>query len=521
MVGDVDDALVRSLHEHNPWWEHGSEAFSLPEREKSDFYHLVRPDDPTTQFEDQRVLGLVGRRGAGKTTLLHQFVHHQLENGHAPEQFCYLPFAANPLYQLNSDDQLTRAVHYYENRILGRIDDPDPHFLLLDDVHRIEHPNKPTIDGWGTPLTQLLAADDSRHVAVTASAGLQVERELDRVGLPSENYDTQPILPEKFRDYLFSIRPALEASDQRISPTSIRKGPNSLPAALETGSVDALVDELRSKYDQVRDQRRFIRSKLVLYLAIGGIIAYDSDDDLVNETDVTDDDFDRLRRDTRHALYQEVPGFESIKTIDDLERLCALAARNRARDAIRFQDLVELFDVDRRTITDSYLPALDELYLLSGITEYDNRRPRSVRLYLRDTGHVNALADGDWESIRDDFDREADLARIAAFDHTIRFAYGVNAAQGYDVTPSVEYWQTRHGEVDYVFEVNETPVPIGLTYQPSEREPTLAALEAFQAEYDAPVAFLLRGEQSRAPDPIDEIQEGIIELPYWLYLLLC
>jgi len=47
-----------------------------------------------------------------------------------------------------------------------------------------------------------------------------------------------------------------------------------------------------------------------------------------------------------------------------------------------------------------------------------------VRLYLRDTGLVTALADGDASTVRNDFDREADLARVAAFDHTMRFAYG-------------------------------------------------------------------------------------------------
>jgi len=73
-----------------------------------------------------------------------------------------------------------------------------------------------------------------------------------------------------------------------------------------------------------------------------------------------------------------------------------------------------------------------------------------VRLYLRDTGLVTALADGDASTVRNDFDREADLARVAAFDHTMRFAYGINAIQGNDVTPSVQYWRGREGEVDFV-----------------------------------------------------------------------
>jgi predicted AAA+ superfamily ATPase len=201
--------------------------------------------------------------------------------------------------------------------------------------------------------------------------------------------------------------------------------------------------------------------------------------------------------------------------------LCALAARNRAAEPFRYQDLVELFDVDRRTIADSYLPTLAELYLLTGVTEYDNSRPRAVRLYLRDTGLVTALADGDATTVRNNFDREADLARVAAFDHTMRFAYGMNGEQGIDESPSVQYWRGRHGEVDFVFAVDGTPVPIGLAYRPREREATLEAVQEFKQAYDTPLGVLLIGDTVRGADPIQTLDDGIIQLPYWFYLLLC
>ena len=115
---DAGDRLVQDLREHNPWWEQGIEAFSLPARQKSDFYHLARPEESGSQFEAQSLLGLVGRRGVGKTTLLHQFVAHRIEAGDDPSRFLYLPFDADPQYQLQSDDQLRRAVRYYESRVL-------------------------------------------------------------------------------------------------------------------------------------------------------------------------------------------------------------------------------------------------------------------------------------------------------------------------------------------------------------------------------------------------------------------
>lgn len=515
------DALVRALHDHNPWWEQGTAAFDLPARQKSDFYHLARPAESGSQFEDQPLLALVGRRGVGKTTLLRQFIHHRLDGGDAPERFLYLPFDANPLYQLQSDEQLQRAVRYYESRILGSIDADHPHFVVLDDVHQIDHSHKSTIDGWGTPVAAILDDVPGRHVVVTASAGVQVERELDRAEVSAEQYAVQPMLPEKFRDYLYTLYPELEDEETRVSPSSLRTGETSLPTVLQSGDIDPFITELRVKYEQVADVERRIQSQVIDYLVMGGIISYAHDEPIASADVLTAADYTRLREDVRDALYQEVPGFETIQTIADLERLCALAARNRAAEPVRYQDLVDLFDVDRRTIADSYLPALAELYLLTGVTEYDNQRPRAVRLYLRDTGLVTALTDRDATTVRNDFDREADLARLAAFDHTMRFAYGVNAVQGFDGTPSVQYWRGRDGDVDFVFEVDETPVPIGLAYRSQERADTRAAVQEFTQTYDTPLGLLLVGDTIRSAHPVEDTGDGIIQLPYWLYLMLC
>jgi Predicted ATPase (AAA+ superfamily) len=432
-----------------------------------------------------------------------------------------LPFDADALYQLQSAAQLRRAVRYYESRILTECDSDRSHFVILDDVHRVEHPNKPTIDGWGSPVTELLEDPPDRHVVVTASAGVQIERELQRVGMASAEYDIQPVLPEKFRDYLFALYPDMEAEENRVSPTSVRTGENSLPAALRTEEIQPFVEELRQKYETVADVRRQVQSQVVEYLTMGGVIAYDVEGTPASATELISADYAALRENVRRALYREVPGFESIKTIADLERLCALAARDCGGDPLQYQELVDLFDVDRRTITDSYLPALSKLYLLTGATEYDNSRPRAVRLYLRDTGLVTALTGTDSPSIRGDLDREADLARVAAFDHTMRFAYTVNVTQGRDAAPSVQYWRGSDGKVDFVFELDGTPVPLGLAYRPNQREESLAAIREFLRQYDSPVGILLTGDTVQQGEPITDLGDGVIQLPYWLYLLLC
>ncbi|QSG13553.1 putative ATPase, AAA superfamily (plasmid) [Halapricum desulfuricans] len=523
MSADIQDALVRALADHNPWWQAGAEALQgeLPDRQKSDFYHLVRPDEASTQFEDATVFGLVGRHGVGKTTLLKQFIHHQLQQDVEPERFLYVPFDANALYQLHSADQLQQVFRYYESRVLGRLEDPAPHFVILDDVHRVAHSDKRSVEGWGTVVRDALADEPGRNVVVAAGATDQVSDELDRVGFDSDAYHTQPILPEKFRDYIFTRYPDLEDGDTRVSPTPLRAGDGSLPHALETGETEAFVETLRDQHQRVADVSRRLQSQVAHYLTLGGVLSYVADGAAVDASDIEADAYQLLYRNLTATLYQDAPSLDSMRTIADLERLCAIAARNRGREPIRFQRLVDLFDVDRRTIRDSYLSVHEKLFVLTAVTEYDNQRPRSTRLYLRDTGLVSALENKTPRAALDDLDYEADLARIAAFDHTMRLAYGVNAAQGNPEPPSVQYWRGREGEVDFVFEVGGIPVPIGLAYQSQEREESLEAVQEFKEAYDTPLGFLLAGDTTRGRQPIEHLGGGIIQLPYWLYLLLC
>jgi len=43
----------------------------------------------------------------------------------------------------------------------------------------------------------------------------------------------------------------------------------------------------------------------------------------------------------------------------------------------------------------------------------------------------------------------------------------------------------------------------------------------FMDEYETPLGFLLVGETSRGEPPIEHLCDGLVRLPYWLYLLLC
>lgn len=64
-------------------------------------------------------------------------------------------------------------------------------------------------------------------------------------------------------------------------------------------------------------------------------------------------------------------------------------------------------------------------------------------------------------------------------------------------------------------------MPVGLAYRPRDREGSLAALREFLDAYNSPVGFLLPGDTVADGEPVERLGERVVELPYWLYLLVC
>ena len=56
--------------------------------------------------------------------------------------------------------------------------------------------------------------------------------------------------------------------------------------------------------------------------------------------------------------------------------------------------------------------------------------------------------------------------------------------RGHDDRPSAT--KVRHRAVDFVFEVDETPIPVGLAYQSREREESRAAVHEFKQTFAHP-----------------------------------
>ncbi|ESS10481.1 MAG: hypothetical protein A07HR60_02496 [uncultured archaeon A07HR60] len=66
MSTDDGDALVRALHDHNPWWDDGANAFALPARPKSNFIFSLNRTIPVTNSRSDRSSRSSGATGSGR-----------------------------------------------------------------------------------------------------------------------------------------------------------------------------------------------------------------------------------------------------------------------------------------------------------------------------------------------------------------------------------------------------------------------------------------------------------------------
>lgn len=253
-------------------------------------------------------------------------------------------------------------------------------------------------------------------------------------------------------------------------------------------AFDAQLEEI---YDWIgsgaRDSpRAWIRNALEEYLLLGGYLSLSLDDDLFG---LPNEEFRAYLRgegehggrnafaaDAREALdgtlgsiHEQVPAFESIRQhrTRDLSRLFAWAGHTLETDPFDYDDLLGergesgdwILDVDRRTLREKYFDTLEQMVLLTFSDGYGHKKPRELRVALRDVGLANALH---WRDLDDVADGEirTSLEYMVAFDHVMRFSYNVNHPRDPNVGV-VRYWQDGDDFVEFVPKFWGAPVPIG------------------------------------------------------------
>ncbi|APX00265.1 AAA family ATPase (plasmid) [Halobiforma lacisalsi AJ5] len=529
--------LIQRLEEYNPWWERSREASLTGEYSSlQNIFHQTYDD---LHQQQRRLIPITGPDGAGKSALLKQLVSAHIDPDFVekfvrdadrreqaqdhlvpPSNVLYIPLRDDPVFQLQPEDQLRAAVDHFETHVLRR-PRSSPHYILLDDLHTIERPNKrgnQDIGRWERLLTDLIAEHDERRIVFTALSRGAVRERFEETDVAEVNEgplgETRELYPMGFSDFLKMRYRDIELapSTERFDENAVRKA---LREAVETGDADRFVAEIEAQNGDAITDSSTVRREIANYCTSGGTLTLRiaGDDVSIDEEQFVDiirgrDDVDfeshqrELLTDFRNDLLHATTNLGGVKDALGLERFCALTAHEHPTGDVRFDELTDVLDVDRRTLRDKYLRVLSRLHLLSAAQEYDNQRPRKLRFYLRDPGITNAFCRNDLNDVlRREPGLDEALAKAVAFDHTIRLSNELNHPHD-PKRGVVKFWAGSKESVDFVFKLNGTPIPMLWSYNRGLDE---LQRSVDTPEFDALQEFLEGDAWESEQDRVDEL----------------
>ena len=552
---------------HNEWWD--LDSGPIPELEdtaslvpRSDLLkHLQSINDERENGTESLVYPIYGPTGIGKTTLLQQFIAAILEpdiiespSGHrdlgivdsvGPRQILYVPLE-DSLYHLEPSnsaiEKLGNVIDYFRSHIAPR---RSRKYLILDDIGalRLDDEEKDAL---------LNFVDNDTYLLLTGIVESQVD--LRDVSTSSELRIRSPraMLPMKFIDTIKQEAYAKTALSEADSDFYVRVESH------QTRSMDgeSLIKDVRSNLSEWENLDDAVASLNQLYFEAFSDVERDGLYEAAREYLQKGSIFLRaketavknelIRSHLLLYLYKELAEYESIQRPENLHRIASLAA-SQAGSELRYTDISDQLEVDRRTI-DSYLSVLDEGLSVSESHDFSLQRHRRTRLYLRNPRHVVLLSQRQehhgfetYEKTRSlNHEFEYKLARTVAFDHAKRLSWRVHNPS--DERPSVEYYGTESGTVDYILHNNDgLVVPFVLSYHPHtgnadeiavEFDPTVGkhpipgGEDLRELDYEAPYHFIIADSLPKEVTQSGSLvvkRDGVnlCYIPYWLFLIIC
>jgi predicted AAA+ superfamily ATPase len=266
---------------------------------------------------------------------------------------------------------------------------------------------------------------------------------------------------------------------------SVRDG---LSSAADTGQVSELrnaVDDIESSVENISGIKR-------------GVLDYFGGA-------TRDVDTDEVRRNLELTVYRDIPRYQQFEDRSDLHALCAVAAMYPGQ-TLGLKDLSEILDCDRRTLQ-RYIDILEDFFILTPSYQYQYKRRRSVRLYVRDPLLVGALTDIDLEGLLNS-EAETRLMKTVVFDHLKRLAFYYHRSNA-----AVRFWESGTESIDFVIETGQgTPIPIVLAGT-GERVSSHDQIDSFCKEHECEFGAAIGRDVNLS------VNEGVATLPLWMFLL--
>lgn len=216
------------------------------------------------------------------------------------------------------------------------------------------------------------------------------------------------------------------------------------------------------------------------------------------------------------TLYQDVPRLakidDEVPRIDapeDLHGLNAYLARREFTET-SYSDLGKFLSCDTRAIREKFVPIVEQLHIRERSTRYDLERNRTLRFYLRSPGYLTAFRN---QGVTD-ADR-TDRLRVLLADHLRRLMASIGEET------LLQYWRNDEHLVDYIFDVNNTPILFVSAFA-DQLGGSTECLEAFATEVtDHHLEVVIVDNDSSIQVTETESNRLRLKLPHWILLTVC
>lgn len=346
-------------------------------------------------------------------------------------------------------------------------------YVFIDDAD--------TNDTWARQVHDCLDEFTNLTVAVT----LPTFSRADLDGMLDSSFDTGTdlLLAPKFYDVVSKTLDIEINRDKRVACRDV------LSAAAHTGDHTTLVEKLEDIQKTTVPLTNDLKRSVISFF--GG--------------ESRDADIEDVNRNLELTVYRDVPRYQQFEQRSDLHALCAIAAM-RPGETFSLKRLSEFLDCDRRTLQ-RYIDTLQDFFVLTPSYQYDYKRRRTVRLYIRDPILVSALTDIEITGFPEQ-EVEERLTTTVVFDHLKRLSFHYHKKDR-----PVHFWESGGSAVDFVvLGKDDVPIPIA-TSAADDYQQKMEGLQEFQNNTESESGVIV----GRGLDL--SVEDGVVVMPLWLFLL--
>lgn len=479
--------LLRTLYEHNPWWNTGRvpDTKAVPFKRR-DYYKL------TESIGDPEIVAVVGARRVGKTTLLYQLIEHIIGMAD-PRRVMYISLD-DPYLKITAESLKTIFDLYAKYVLKERLSElREPVYILLDEVQ--------SLGGWDLVLKRWLDLGYRAKFYVSGSSSVNIltggaESLVGRL-------KPQIILPMKFLETVrFKAREAGPETRFDQANWGLR---DAFKDAIQKNDAGVFFSALHHNANLLAGDVDHLILLTQEYLLRGGYPEIVATDDLLKASETL---WDYLNL----TIYKDIVRAFKIRDPVAFEELISILAKESCQ-RVNYSSLASALGLRRETLK-SYLYYLGSSFLVSESEYYSHSRTARVRrekkCYLNDPGIRNVAVGSLNEYL---LRSPAELGRVVegvVADHCRRLKFNLE--------PSTEmrtfYWKDHDCEVDVVLELSQRPVPIEVKYSDAVDKRELKGLREFTQTHNPPFSVVVSKEKL-------ELSENIVFVPLWLFLLIC